>query len=76
MRFALQFFCLVLLYNAGILNAKEKKLEMLYPTGDCTQQGENPHSPRFRNYNEGIRYVAVQRGNLAKYEENNRYNEC
>lgn len=49
---------------------------MLYPTGDCTQQGDNPHSPRFRNYSEKIRYVAVQKENLAKYEENNRYNEC
>lgn len=48
---------------------------MLYPTGECIQ-ADHQNSPRFRNYNGGIRYVAVERENLAKYGKNNRDGEC
>lgn len=46
---------------------------ILYQTGDC--KGNNHNSQRFRNHSEGIRSVVVERKNLAKYGENNRYLE-
>lgn len=48
---------------------------MLYPTGDH-MEGDNHNSQRLRNYNEGIRYVAMNRENLAKDRDKNRYLEC
>lgn len=39
-------------------------------------QGDNHNSQRFSSYNEGIRNVAMERENMAKYGEDSIYYEC